>query len=141
MTPLPPTASDEEILDVVRAWVGLLAADRYDAALDHIPSLAYWTPALLRTVVASCGSPDPEDDRGCRITPIDTASDHDKRPSHDVERFDEARVDDVNPAATVIGYVWFDLPLDGAWSDLTATFDVLADASGLTLRLDDVHVH
>lgn len=39
-----------------------------------------------------------------------------------------------------MGHVWFDLPLDGVWSDLTATFDVCKEDGQLVLELVDVHV-
>jgi len=39
-----------------------------------------------------------------------------------------------------VGQVWFDLPLNGVWSDLTATFDIKLDGEALYLELDDIHV-
>jgi hypothetical protein len=34
----------------------------------------------------------------------------------------------------------YDLPLKGAWSDVTAKFDILDTPEGLVLALDDSHV-
>ena len=53
-------------------------------------------------------------------------------PCWEVDRFDGAD--------GVVGSIRFDLPLDGEWSDLTATFDIVEEEGGLVLRLDDVHV-
>jgi len=36
--------------------------------------------------------------------------------------------------------VEYDLPIDGAWSDLTALFDIKLDGDTLIVELDDVHV-
>jgi len=38
------------------------------------------------------------------------------------------------------GWAKYDLPLDGEWSDVTATFDILDGPWGPVLALDDVHV-
>lgn len=40
----------------------------------------------------------------------------------------------------VIGNIWYDLPLNGYWSDLTASFDVLRYPDYLTLELQEIHV-
>jgi hypothetical protein len=39
-----------------------------------------------------------------------------------------------------VGEVWFDLPLDGSWSDLTATFDLQERGGALVLVLQEIHV-
>jgi hypothetical protein len=39
-----------------------------------------------------------------------------------------------------LGHAHYDLPLNGAWSDVTATFDILDTPDGLALALNDVHV-
>jgi hypothetical protein len=39
-----------------------------------------------------------------------------------------------------VGQVWFDLPLNDRWSDVTARFTIRQDGDSLYLELDDVHV-
>lgn len=39
-----------------------------------------------------------------------------------------------------IGYVWFDLPLNGFWSDLTTTLDLRVMNNQLVFELNDIHV-
>ncbi len=36
--------------------------------------------------------------------------------------------------------MWFDLPVNGEWSDLTATFQILRHGDALVLQLEDIHV-
>jgi hypothetical protein len=131
---LPVGATDDEVLAAVREWAALLAAERYDEAYDflaHAPG-EHWTPALLRAVVENYGSPAPRrDGRRVQVTPIETAGGG-PAPRHEVDR--EA----VSPDE--VASVWFDLPLNGEWSDLTALLSVRADGDALVLRLDDLHV-
>jgi hypothetical protein len=130
MQPLPPDASDEQILDVVRRWVDHLAHERYDDALQVVDVREPWTSELLETVIRNYGSIDPMYDGSTwRVTPLETASGGRPRPRHDVDRCDDGRA-----------FVWFDLPLNGSWSDLTALFDVVPKEDGLHVVLDDVHV-
>jgi hypothetical protein len=39
-----------------------------------------------------------------------------------------------------VGHAHYDLPLNGTWSDVTASFDIIETEEGLALALDDVHV-
>ena len=61
-----------------------------------------------------------------RITDWRTAIVVDTPPTHDVNR--------------EINEVWFDLPLDGIWSDLTATFDIWKLDKCIVLQLEQIHV-
>jgi len=125
---LPSDASDSQILDAVRAWANALAAEDYAGALKMIDARPHWTPELLRTVITNCGSVEPlRDGSTHRVTPTGTAPGG-PAPRHEVDHAGD-RIS-----------VWFDLPLDGEWSDLTATFDVVRRDGGLILVLDDVHV-
>ena len=63
-----------------------------------------------------------------KVTPLHSASGGPK-PRHEVDRCDDGRA-----------FVWFDLPLNGQWSDLTALFDVIPKDDGLHVVLDQVHV-
>ena len=83
-------------------------------------------------MIVGYGSPEPRDGHDHRVTSTALAAGG-RTPTHEVERY-EARAGDR------VGHVWFDLPLDGEWSDLTATFDIERRAGRLVLVLDDVHV-
>jgi len=126
---LPKSASDGDILDLIRRWVELLAGGRYAEALQLLDARSHWTPELLERVIRNYGSPDPTADGSTyRVTSLATATD-DLRPRHEIERYSSGRAS-----------VLFDLPLNGRWSDLTACFDVEEGPTGLRLVLDDVHV-
>ena len=125
---LPPDASDSQILDAVRAWADALAAEDYAGALALVDARPHWTAELLRTVITNYGSVEPNrDGTTYRVTSLGGARGG-PEPRHEVDR-DGDRIS-----------VWFDLPLNGAWSDLTATFDVIRRDGGMSLVLDDVHV-
>lgn len=144
---LPKHATDEEILDVVRQWVNTLANKDYDAAFAmtyHGPD-EHWTPQLMQEVIEDYGSRVSPDSSVWSITPWETATidvqspepDWDVQPSHDVHWSDEPNMD-LDPP--LLGYVWFDLPVGGKWSDLTATFYILEIDDRLALELNDIHV-
>ena len=145
---LPGSASDQEILDLARRWVDLLAQDRYEEAWALTAHWAYpdsagWSPPLMRATVAGYGHADRTDGRTHhRVTPFATASGGPK-PRHEVTRWHPATRSHAGRADPnqSIAEVWFDLPLDGGWSDLTATFDVVLRDGRLLLVLDDIHVH
>lgn len=41
---------------------------------------------------------------------------------------------------SIVGKVWYDLPLNGEWSDLTATFNILKSESHIVLELNEIHI-
>ncbi|WP_426088863.1 hypothetical protein [Janthinobacterium sp. PSPC1-1] len=132
---LPAAPSDTRILDIIDAWIADLARGDYACAHARTAHDAYygWTPALLRAVIEGYGSPEPyADGTVYRVTPVALAS----GAPH--ERCVE-RPDGQDGAAT-IAEARHSLPLNGAWSDLTATFRVESAASGATLVLQDIHV-
>lgn len=138
---LPLAASDSDILMIVRRWCEKLVMEDYDAALSIVKHQAYMTPALLRTLVETYGSPDPpvEGEHRYKVTPLESARYrpgdepvNNPFPRHIVER----NPDEVRAPIEV----WFDMPLDGYWSDLTAIFDVVQEDGMLVLMFDDLHV-
>ncbi len=127
-------ATDEDILTVARAWVGLLVEHRYEEALGAIGARDHWTPELLAKVIRNYGSIDPMADGSTyAVTPLESALGG-PTPRHKVSRYDK-------PSGARVGDVWFDVPLNGAWSDLTVTFDLDLRDGRLHLVLDDVLVH
>jgi hypothetical protein len=136
MMTLALSASDEEILAVVRLWVSLLASQDYQSAFELTDHSAEWTPDLIRQVIEGYGLPDPKRTHH-RVTPIDQASGG-RQPEHEVTRSGKPFA--LDGGDELIGDVLFDLPLDGSWSDLTATFDIRRSRETLWLVLDQIHV-
>jgi hypothetical protein len=135
MVTLDHSASDEEILAVVRRWVSLLASQDYQSAFELTDHDASWTSDLMRRVIEGYGLPDPKRTHH-RVTPIDQASGG--SPRYEVTRWEEPR--SLDGGEEITGDVWFNLPLDGSWSDLTATFDLRRRGQELRLVLDQIHV-
>lgn len=133
MKTLPLDASDADVLEVVREWVGLLAEERYRDACDFLfqegDDPHAWTPELIETLITNYGSLYSYDENmAFKITPL---NDTQGEPGYDIERFEEGRPE---------GYVLFDLPLNGHWSDLTAIFDLSVINSELVLELSSIEV-
>ena len=127
----PPT--DAEILAVVDAWVDDLACEDYDTAYartKHDPYYA-WTPDLIRAVIEGYGLPESHPSREVfKVTDRNFAK---GRPHYrTVERLE---IPDSSLAE-----VWYDLPLNGEWSDLTATFRVARSDDSVVIILEQIHV-
>jgi hypothetical protein len=129
-----PTNPDQ-LLAVIRDWFRLLAADRWEEAsgmLDE-PNMygIRWTPEYIRYALDLAYGPD---------CPFRAA--HSEGP-----RFSDPETATGNPNAEV----WtaqnesgfradHDVPLNGAWSELTAQFEFLRRPGGLAVILHDLHV-
>jgi hypothetical protein len=130
---LPRNPTDDEILRVVEDWVGDLERGDYATAFSRTAHDPYygWTPDLIRDVVAGYGSPQRHPSGEVfRVTSRATAS--------GLARCREIDREVVPPGA--IAAVRYDLPLNGKWSDLTATFRVEPRAEGADLVLEEIHV-
>lgn len=129
MEALPETATDADLIAFADRWAALMEHEDYAAAHAFTEQDAYqgWTPDLMRQVVKSYG--DAREDQ--RVTVAGVPSDITQRKK--VSRWPENQ-------HGVVGEVWYDLNIDGVASDLTATFDIVRTASGLVVRLCDIHV-
>jgi hypothetical protein len=130
---LTASSTDEEILSVVEDWISDLAQGLYERALRRVAVdvSSRWSPAMLEAVVAGYGLPDPHPSGIVfRVTPAGSAAGGPPRRSID-RAF-------LPPGA--LAHVQHDLPLNGEWSDLTATFTLLESDDVATLQLDEVHV-
>lgn len=117
----------------MEAWVDDLEREDYAAAFSRTGHDTYdrWTPDLMRAVVAGYGLPEPHPSGIVfKVTSRATAAGN---PHH-------RAVDRHNVPRTSIAEVRYDLPLNGEWSDLTATFRVEARADGAELILGEIHV-
>ena len=129
---LPAAPSDTRILDIIDAWIADLARGDYACAHARTAHDAYygWTPALLRAVIEGYGSPEPYADGSVyRVTPAALASGAPQERC--VERQDDG---------AALAEARHSLPLNGVWSDLTATLRVESTALGARLVLQEIHV-
>jgi hypothetical protein len=133
MIRLPKQASDEQIFDLLREWVEVLAQGRYDEAFQMLrhPQNNRWSPQLIQTVIENYGSVEPRQNGAkFRVTSISG------KPTYDIEWYD----DDPNRPQEYIGCCCIDLPLNGERSDLTAIFNIVEFGAERVLELDDIHV-
>lgn len=124
----PHNPSDEDILHFVEAWIDDLAGGDYEAAFrrtEHDPYYQ-WTPDLIRLVVQGYGSPEPYP-CGTVFNVTQRATARGGPPQRIVDR------DVVRPHS--LAEVLYDLPLNGKWSDLTATFRVEQRGEGSAVVL------
>jgi hypothetical protein len=129
MRPLSADTSDADLIAHVDQWAALLEAERYEAAFaftDHDPSQR-WTPDLIRQVIKAYGNASASQKATVEGKPTDICQ------RKEVTRWSKN-------ARGSFGEVWYDLNIDGFASDLTATFWISESSSGLTLRLNDIHV-
>jgi hypothetical protein len=103
--------------------------------LDPPATNTAWTPELLAAVIQNYGSVESRDDgKTFAVTPIATAVG--AGPRFDVTWFEKPLG---YGSGASVGHARYDLPLNGQWSDVTASFDIVDTAEGLALALDDVH--
>jgi hypothetical protein len=125
--------SDKEILRFVEGWIDDLARGDYAGAFrrtEHDPYYG-WTPDLMRSVVEGYGLPEPHPGGEVfAVTPRKSATGG--PPQRIVDR------DAVRKKA--LAEVLYDLPLNGEWSDLTATFRVERQGKGSVVILQEIHV-
>lgn len=123
----------QEILQFIEVWIDDLARGDYVAAFgrtEHDPNYQ-WTPELMRSVVQGYGLPEPHrSGTEFKVTP--RASALGGPPQRVVHR------DDVRPGS--LAEAWYDLPLNGEWSDLTATFRIEPRRKGSVVVLQEIHV-
>jgi hypothetical protein len=119
MVLISKNATNEEVLDIIRQWVDVLAAEDYDAVVKELGFLTgshSSASECLRAEIKRYVSP--EYFPGATdfvVTDWRTACGGNPEPLNTVRWF--------NPNSVGLrGAVSFDLPLNGKWSDLTADF-------------------
>jgi hypothetical protein len=126
---LPTSATDLQIISLIDRWVAYLEREDYVSAYgltEHNPDMG-WSPELMRELIKAYGDQAPAQ----KVTLYGKATDR-------VQRKEVNRFADIRDGR--LGYVWYDLNIDGYRSDLTATFDIRVSGSVLTVTLDDIHV-
>jgi hypothetical protein len=135
--------TNEDIEAAVQTWLDLLAEDMYDDAYAFTLHDPYyqWTPYLLEQVINGYGLPFEEDSKlsKCKVTSWVTAEDNGSKHNKDIEWYD---IPTLHPSSShmIIGEVFYDLPIDGIWSDLTAIFQILQIDDYVTLELNDIQM-
>jgi hypothetical protein len=132
---LSASASDQEFLTLVQQWVEALAREDYDAAYGMTAHNAYrnWTPSRIKNVIEGYGIEKPHPAGIFRVTSIKNVR-VGGRPRHDVQHLEPNQPD------LAQAEVWFDLPLNGEWSDLSVTFAVYDYEGSKILCLDQLKV-
>jgi len=136
----PPSATNIE--NAVYKWMDLLAEGKYEEAYDFTTHDPYyqWTPALMESVINGYGLPLEEGATEIfKVTKRETAEADGSKIYKDIEYFDTPYQHET-PGFMVIGYTWFDLPLNNKWSDLTAVMNILQSEEYITLELNEIHV-
>ncbi len=125
--------ADEELLRRVEEWIDDLARGDFAAAFARTKHDPYygWTPELIERVIAGYGLPEPHPS-GARYAVTSRASARGHPHTREVER---------ETSLPVVARVHHDLPLNGEWSDLTASFRVERGASGMDMFLEEIHVY
>ncbi len=129
----PAEPSDQELIAFVEKWIDLLAARDYESAFHATWQDSYfqWSPSLLEAVINGYGLPEPRRD-GAIFSVSNRREAKGSSPEAAVEHHDLSN--------GVWAEVRHDLPLNGEWSDLTATFHVLPAISGFAVVLQEIHV-
>ena len=125
--------TDAEIIAIAEAWVDDLARADYRQAYsrtDHDPNYD-WTPSLIQAVVAGYGLPEPH-----RSGEIFKVTDRNAATGHQHQKTVERN----EIADASLAEVWYDLPLNGEWSDRTATSRVSQRDGRWYIVLEQIHV-
>ncbi len=135
-----PNVSDIEA--VIHQWVQFLVEENYVAAFQYTVHDPYykWTPELIASVIKGYGLPYEEPWLKFRVTAPHLAIGNCSNPNPEINGFSDPYLHRNNEGGFVIGEVRYELPLNGAWSDLTVTFAIIAMDDYSTLELNEIHV-
>lgn len=142
MVRLPLNCTDSDILAVAAEWTSRLVAEDYAGAWDmllHRPGEVWApTPDVLKARVVNYGSPDPiPGEPVCVVTPIATAVGERWRWLPSLDRTPDG---DPHRGPAFRGRLDWQLPLNGEWSDLVASFDLIEHEGELVFVLAALRV-
>lgn len=131
----PIWVSDSEVLSKLEEWVDLLAEQNFQAAFEWTAHDNYygWTPCLIEKVIGGYGLAEDWVERKSKVSKVSLTSGG-PTPRWGIERLNSPGKDGL------VGSVWIDLPLNGAWSDLSTTFGLYEHKGQLFLVLNEIHV-
>lgn len=135
---VPRDATNEEVLDIVRTWIDILASAGYEAAFTAIAfdtKNEAWTPHFLKISVEGYRSPEYYPDvEQFHVTDWRTVQGGNSEAEQNITWY--------KPNDSLLaGKVMFDLPVNGQWSDLMAEFDIWDNDNaeeGLDMSLDEI---
>jgi len=110
-----------------------LSEEDYKSAYKRTSHDPYyeWTPELIEKVINGYGLHEPHPSGEIfKVTPIKEASGEAPRQEVDRSPYDGNR----------FGYIYYDLPLNGEWSDLTVSFRLEKNGENLQAVLEEIHV-
>jgi hypothetical protein len=138
MNVVPRDSSDEQVLDLVRRWIDVLAAKRYQEIFDSLGyGMAYGKPGAqcIREAIQNYRSPE-------YFVGVNNFAVSDWRTARGGNPNPTRKVTWYKPNTTrMAGAVAFDLPMNGQWSDLTANFVYFEGddpRAGYRLGLEDI---
>ena len=134
---LPRNFSEEQILDIVRQWVDVLAKQDYDLTFSELRyAVAFDTPG------AECIKNEIERYRSTNYFPgVEEFKVTDWRTAVGGNPLPLQKVIWYKPNdSKLVGAIVFDLPLNGKWSDLTAdfVFTEVGNPEGYALCLEQI---
>ena len=127
------TATDQQIISFIESWVRLLALGDYEEAFSGVSHDPYynWSPALMESVVNGYGLPEPHPSGEVfKVTDPDAASG--VKGNRGVVRS--------TGSGHLLGHAYYELPLNGEWSDLTTSFRLERCGEDITFVLEEIHV-
>jgi len=135
MIVLPKDATDEDIINVVRDFVNLLAKERYVEAFEMMyrNSKDEMSPELIKRLIEGYGFDESVKDV-FRVTSLEEMKN--QEPEFQIDWLESVK----GEKPREIGIIHYDLPINGEWSDLTAIFDVYELENGIALSLYDIHI-
>jgi hypothetical protein len=150
MTTFTSNCSDEEIRKAVVEWSELLAEGKYAAALGMFPhssssSSAFgfeWTPEDLEDWISNYGCARKDCDSGeyLKITSLFEQPDSEQFIRKAI-KVDREHLFGLDPKHYLGMVHYYDVPLDGEPSDLTARFHIKRlDGTAITLEFLDIHI-
>jgi len=128
MTQLAPM-----VINLIEKWVADLANEDYDSAYNRTSQDPYyrWTPELMKSVINGYGLPEPHPSSEVfKVTSITNAKGENRRQKVEPGKYNDNR----------IGYVHYDWPLNGKWSDLIASYRLEKQGNELTVIFETIHV-
>ena len=135
---IPLSASDDELLNVVRSWLDVLAVGDYERVFDKLGyAMAYGGgAAAIRRDIEAYRAPDLYPGVSeFRVTDWRTAQGGNPEPLALVRRYAYSE------SLPIMATIEVDLPLNGRWSDLEADFVLMVSGPNETegtLALEDI---
>lgn len=134
-------ASAEEIENFIHTWLDYLAREDYRTAYHMTVHDPYyeWTPELMEKMINGYGFFPEPNDIIFKVTDWRTATNMDRVRYNEISFFEKAKVRQ-RAIYSIIGDIWYDLPLNGQWSEVTATFNILRLEDLIYIELNEIHV-